>query len=220
MGPKKHSSFAIKPVEGRTLNAILADAVFSGWPLGGMLALVTIFSEDALLIVGAQAGFVDGPRVMANIAVDSWLPRRFAAISERLTMQNGILLMGSSAILLLLYTRGSVSRMVVMYAINVFITFSLSQLGMAKFFFQSRQKDRNWKRHILVHMLGLVLCLIILAITVFEKFEQGGLAHASHHIRGDRPLLCHPWALQESRRKHPSAPGHCHDSSARGPGRC
>ena len=52
----------------------------------------------------AQAGFIDGPRVMANMAVDSWFPRRFAALSERLTMQNGILLMGVAAFLLLFYT--------------------------------------------------------------------------------------------------------------------
>jgi amino acid transporter len=169
-----YSLFAIKPIEGKTLNAILADAVFSDWPLGRTLALVTILSEGALLIVGAQAGFVDGPRVMANMAIDSWLPRRFAALSERLAMQNGVLLMGSAAILLLLYTRGSVSHLVVMYAINVFITFSLSQLGMARFFVRNRKKDRRWKRHIFIHILGLVLCLIILAITIFEKFEHGG----------------------------------------------
>jgi amino acid transporter len=169
-----YSLFAIKPIEGRTLNAVLADAVFSDWPLGKALALVTILSEGALLVVGAQAGFVDGPRVMANMAIDSWLPRRFAALSERLAMQNGVLLMGGAAILLLLYTRASVSHLVVMYAINVFITFSLSQLGMARFFIRNRKKDRSWKRHIFIHILGLVLCLLILAITVFEKFEQGG----------------------------------------------
>jgi amino acid transporter len=169
-----YSLFAIKPNEGRTLNAVLADAVFSDWPVGKALALVTILSEGALLVVGAQAGFVDGPRVMANMAIDSWLPRRFAALSERLAMQNGVLLMGGAAVLLLLYTRGSVSHLVVMYAINVFITFSLSQLGMTRFFIRNRKKDRSWKRHIYIHILGLVLCLLILAITVFEKFEQGG----------------------------------------------
>ena len=98
------------------MNALLSDAVFSDWPLGNGLALVTIFSEGMLLVVAAQAGFVDGPRVMANMAIDFWLPRRFAALSERLTMQNGVLLMGGAALALLIYTAGSVSHLVVMYA--------------------------------------------------------------------------------------------------------
>ena len=87
--------WGVVPLPGKTLNAILADSVFSGWAFGGVLAFVTILSEGALLMVAAQTGFIDGPRVMANMAIDSWFPRRFASLSERLTMQDGILLMGS-----------------------------------------------------------------------------------------------------------------------------
>ena len=163
----------VVPVPGKTLNAVLADAVFSGWAFGGLLAFVTILSEGALLMVGAQAGFIDGPRVMANMAVDSWIPRRFSSLSERLTMQDGILLMGSSALLLLVYARGSVSTLVVMYAINVFVTFSLSEFGMSRFFYTRRHEDPLWSRHIVIHLTGLVLCSTILSITVFEKFAEG-----------------------------------------------
>ncbi len=164
----------IKPVEGKTLNAVLADGLFAHWPMGNWLAFVTIFSEGALLLVAAQTGFVDGPRVMANMAVDSWLPHRFAALSVRLTMRNGIMLMGLSSILLLLYTHGSVSALVVMYSINVFVTFSLSQLGMSKFFITRRTSDPQWFRHLLVHVVGLALCVTILVITTIEKFAEGG----------------------------------------------
>ncbi len=169
-----YALFSITPVEGRTLNAILADRTFSGWYMGGTLALITILSEGALLIVGAQSGFAGGPSVMANMAVDSWLPRRFSALSERLTMQNGVLLMGAASLAVLFYTHGSVSALVVMYSINVFLTFSLSQFGMAKFFFQNRHEDSNWARHIVIHIIGLILCLTILIITVYEKFSEGG----------------------------------------------
>jgi amino acid transporter len=169
-----YALFSIKPIEGMTLNAILADRTFSGWPLGGILAVITIISEGALLMVGAQAGFIDGPRVMANMAVDSWLPRRFSALSERLTMQNGVLLMGAASLAVLFYTHGSVSALVVMYSINVFLTFSLSQFGMAKFFFQNRHKDEKWARHIVIHLIGLILCVTILIVTVYEKFGEGG----------------------------------------------
>ena len=166
--------FRIKPVEGRTLNAILAGEVFSNWPLGGMIALITILSEGALLVVAAQTGFIDGPRVMSNMAIDSWLPRRFASLSERLTMQDGVILMGAAAFILLLYTGGSITALVIMYSINVFVTFSLSQLGMIRFFLKNSDKDAKWKQHIVIHIVGLILCLTILCVTVFEKFGEGG----------------------------------------------
>jgi hypothetical protein len=166
--------FKIKPVEGRTLNAILSESVFGSWPMGNMIALITILSEGALLVIAAQTGFIDGPRVMANMAIDSWLPRRFAALSERLTMQDGVLLMGIAAFMLLLYTHGSIAALVVMYSINVFVTFSLSQFGMIRFFIKHRGKDRNWKKHIIIHIIGLILCLTILIVTVYEKFGEGG----------------------------------------------
>jgi len=169
-----YSLVGVKPVEGKTLNAVLADSLFASWPMGNWISFITIFSEGALLLVAAQAGFVDGPRVMANMAIDSWLPHRFAALSVRLTMRNGILLMGIASIALLYYTGGSVSALVVMYSINVFITFSLSQLGMSKFFIQRRREDPQWVRHLLVHLVGLALCVTILVITTVEKFAEGG----------------------------------------------
>ncbi|GFE62779.1 APC family permease [Geobacter sp. AOG2] len=169
-----YSLLGVAPVEGKTLNAVLADTLFAAWPMGSWISFITIFSEGALLLVAAQAGFVDGPRVMSNMAIDSWFPHRFAALSVRLTMRNGILMLGTAAIALLFYTGGSVSALVVMYSINVFITFSLSQLGMSKFFIQRRKEDPRWLRHLMVHLVGLLLCVTILVITTFEKFAEGG----------------------------------------------
>ena len=158
----------------RTLNAILADALFGRWPFGHWIAFITILSEGALLMVGAQAGFIDAPRVMANMAVDSWLPRRFASLSERLTMRNGVLMIGISALAILLYAHGSISALVVMYSINVFLTFSLSEFGMSRFFIRHRRTETKWKQHLSVHATGLILCLTILSVTVLEKFREGG----------------------------------------------
>jgi amino acid transporter len=166
--------FDIRPTQGRTMNAMLADGVFGAWPLGGVIALITIFSEGALLIVGAQAGFIGGPRIMGNMAIDLWLPRRFAALSERLTMQDGVLLMGISSLALLLYTHGSVSALVIMYSINVFLTFSLSQYGMINYYLKRRKRETSWKRYIMIHFLGFFLCLTILIVTLVVKFEEGG----------------------------------------------
>ncbi|HPW17721.1 MAG TPA: APC family permease [Candidatus Aminicenantes bacterium] len=164
----------VAPAAGKTLNAVLAGQVFAGWGVGPLLALITIFSEGALLLVGAQTGFVDGPRVIGNMAVDYWFPHRFASLSDRLTMQNGVLVMGGAALSLLLYSRGHIQTLIVMYSINVFLTFSLSQLGMSRFFIRNRKKDPLWKKHLPVHLVGLAVCLAILTVTVLEKFSHGG----------------------------------------------
>jgi len=164
----------VRPLEGQTLNAVLAGNLFGRWHFGHWLALITILSEGALLLVAAQTGFLDGPRVMANMAIDSWFPHRFSSFSERLTMFNGIFLMGGAALLLLIYTHGHISTLIVMYSINVFATFSLSQLGMSKYFIKNRRREKEWRKHLPVHLIGLILCATILTITVIEKFTAGG----------------------------------------------
>src|SRR6266540_1336280 len=168
-----------QPVDGKTMNAVLLERVAGGWSLGGIhvgkaFVIVALVSEGALLFVAAQAGFLDGPRVMANMAIDSWLPHRFSALSERLTMRNGILLMGSTAVAALVYTRGQVSKLVVMYAINVFVTFSLSNISMTVFWFRRRGREPHWARHLPAHVAAALLCLLILVVTVIQKFVEGG----------------------------------------------
>ena len=164
----------VVPAEGRTLNSILANALYSGWGIGPVLAFITILSEGALLFVAAQTGFVDGPRVMSNMAIDSWFPHRFASLSERLTMRNGVVLMGFAALALLLYTRGNISMLIVMYSINVFLDFSLANLGMSRFFIKNRSREKKWKRRLPVHLTALALCATILVVTTVEKFHLGG----------------------------------------------
>jgi hypothetical protein len=108
------------------------------------------------------------------MAVDSWVPHRFAALSERLTTMNGILLMGAAALAALVYTGGDVGHLVVMYSINVFLTFSLSMVAMLGFWYRQRGIRERWKRRTLLFASGLALCLTILLVTVYEKFAQGG----------------------------------------------
>jgi len=164
----------VTPVAGKTMNAVLVERMSHGVPLGSVFVVLTLFSEAMLLVVAAQAGFIDGPRVLSNMAVDSWVPHRFAALSERLTTQNGILLMGGAALAALLYTRGDVGHLLVMYAINVFVTFSLSMFAMLRFWIQHRKTRREWKTRVVLFTLGLALCVTILCITVYEKFLEGG----------------------------------------------
>jgi len=161
-------------VEGKTMNAVLVERLAGGLPLGGLFVVLTMVSEGALLVVAAQAGFVDGPRVLANMANDSWVPRRFAALSDRLTTQNGILLMGLTSLAALLYTQGNVRQIVVMYSINVFLTFSMTELSMCTMFFRARRTHPGWKREMAIQVVGLTMCVTILLVTVYEKFLEGG----------------------------------------------
>jgi K+ transporter len=89
-------------------------------------------------------------------------------------MRNGVYIMGGAAIAALLYTRGDVHVLVVMYSINVFATFSLSNLGMTRYMLKHKQEQPLWRRHLFMHILGLVLCTAILIVTVHEKFLAGG----------------------------------------------
>jgi len=163
----------VAPEAGKTMNAVLVEQVAEGIPFGPAFVVLTLLSEAMLLVVAAQAGFIDGPRVLSNMAVDSWVPHRFAALSERLTTQNGILLMGAAGVAALLYTRGDVRHLVVMYAINVFVTFSLSMFAMLRFWLQHRNRP-EWRRRLVLFASGFALCVTILGVTIYEKFLEGG----------------------------------------------
>ena len=163
-----------QPVEGKTLNAVFFEQVAGGWPGGKWIVLVTLASEALILLVAAQTGFLDGPRVLANMALDGYMPSRFALLSERLVTENGILLMGGASLLLLWFSKGSVDFLLVLYSINVFLTFSLSQLGMVKHWWEVRARDKRWKHSLLINGIGLVLTGFILVSVVFLKFHEGG----------------------------------------------
>jgi len=162
----------VHSVPGHTLNATLIEQFTFTWKGGHALFLITMISEGALLIVAAQTGFLDGPRVMANMALDRWLPRRFTNLSERLVMKDGILLMGVMALAMLWYTHASVRILIVMYSINVFLTFTLSQLGMVLHWLQN--KGRGWVHGFIVNSTGMLLTLGILIMTAVIKFSEGG----------------------------------------------
>ncbi|MBI3072305.1 MAG: APC family permease [Deltaproteobacteria bacterium] len=163
----------IRPVDGKTMNAVLAERFVGATDTGHPFVIATLAAEGAILILAAQAGFLDGPRVLSTMAIDYWVPRRFATLSDRLTTQNGILLMGTTSLAALLLTGGNVRALVVMYSINVFITFSLSMFGMLLDRWQRRDEPKRW-RGLVLFTVGFGLCATILCVTVVEKFAEGG----------------------------------------------
>lgn len=171
-----YSLLNVQHVEGKTLNAVLFEKLLSGFGETWSFIIVTIIlvSEAVLLFVAAQAGFLGGPQILSNMAVDRWFPTRFATLSDRLVMQNGVLIVGIAAAAALILTGGSVQVLIVLYSINVFITFTLSQLGMVKHWLQVRKTFANWKRKIAINGIGLFLTTFILISVVIIKFADGG----------------------------------------------
>jgi amino acid transporter len=165
-------------IEGRTLNAVTFESIIEsfGWtePLLNQTALVIVLALEAgLLLVAANTGFLGGPAVLANMAVDSWMPHQFRNLSSRLVTQNGVILMAGAAIAVLLITGGSVSVLVVLYSINVFLTFTLSLAGLIRYWWGHRGQS-NWLVRLLLSLLGFVVCGGILVVTTIEKFLEGG----------------------------------------------
>jgi hypothetical protein len=168
----------VQPVAGETLNAvtfraILQDAIGNSTIESPTLWLILAL-EGGLLFVAANTGYLGGPAVLANMAADSWVPHQYRYLSSRLVTQRGIVLMGMAAVGILFVTMGSVALLVVLYSINVFLTFSLSLLGLCIYWWRVRRTDRRWIVRIALSGLGLAVTSGILAVTTVEKFTEGG----------------------------------------------
>jgi len=170
----------VKPSEtGQTLNAVVFGDIieslgFHGTASHALLTVVLLF-EGALLFVAANTGFLGGPSVLANMAVDRWAPNQFSSLSSRLVTRNGILLMGVAALAVLVWTEGYVSLLVVLYTVNVFITFTLSLLGLTFLWWKRRRDDPRAHRRLALSALALIITAGILAVIVVERFLQGGI---------------------------------------------
>lgn len=171
--------WGVTKIEGQTLNAtafylITQEWNFNGVPLSDFIVPIVLMLEAGLLIVAANAGFLAGPNVIASMAADEWMPKSFSSLSSRLVVKNGILFMAVAALVTLLITGGSVHVLVVLYSINVFITFSMSLLGLSIYWFRHRHRQEKWLRKLITSIIGFIVCSGILLITIFEKFYEGG----------------------------------------------
>lgn len=167
-----------KPVPGQTLNAVAFGAIIEslGWePWVNQAALWTVLAlEGGLLFVAANTGFLGGPAVLSNMAADSWVPHKFRYLSTRLVTENGVLVMGLAALGILIWTRGSVSLLVVLYSISVFLTFAVSLFGLCIYWWRHRKDGGKWITRLALSATGFIVCSVILAMLLVEKFTEGG----------------------------------------------
>lgn len=170
----------VQPIEGKTLNAVAFGAILADWPLWGdwsigqILLVTTLVFEAGLLFAAANTGFLGGPATLANMAVDHWVPHRFAQLSDRLVTKNGILLMGGAAYAVLLWSGGKVDLLVVLYSINVFLSFSLTLLGLCVYWWKNHSTLSGWLPRFALSLWGLTITSGILAVMLVEKFHEGG----------------------------------------------
>jgi hypothetical protein len=162
----------VHPVAGQTLNAVVFQHILGDSTSAKFLLVMTLMFEGGLLFVAANTGFAGGPTVLANMAADGWIPHRFLYLSSRLVIQNGLIILGVAALAILFWSGGRVSLLVILYSINVFITFSLSLLGISIYWLKHRPK--HWKWHILNSLCGFITTFSILCITIIYKFREGG----------------------------------------------
>ncbi len=165
----------VSPQKGQTINAVLMGRVGEevGGIFGNYFQAVALFSETALLFVAAQTGFLGGPQILSNMALDRWFPYRFVSLSDRFVMRRGILLIAIGASSVMLYAHGNVDILVILYSLSVFITFSLSQIGMVRHWWQVRKRARRWLKKLLINGLGALVSVCILTSLILIKFTEG-----------------------------------------------
>lgn len=168
----------VQPREGQTLNAVVFGQIIGNLGMGSginqTLLTITLAFEAGLLFVAANTGFLGGPAVLSNMALDSWLPHQFRYLSQRLVTQNGILVLGVAAFAILLWTGGSVTTLVVLYSISVFLTFAISLFGLMIYWLRHRKELDHWRRRFILSATGFAVCASIFCVLIWEKFLKGG----------------------------------------------
>ncbi len=160
--------YGVDPSSSQTSMAILGQRIFGATnPLYPVLQLVTLL----ILMLAANTAFADFPRLGALLAVDGHLPRLLAFRGDRLVFQNGILVLIALAGLIIVFCGGDTTMAINLYAVGVFLAFSLSQAGMVRYWL--RHKGPLWQQRALMNGCGAVFTSLVLLVIVVSKFSSG-----------------------------------------------
>jgi amino acid transporter len=160
-------AFGIVPVEGETVNSQLARLVFGTSPLYYFIQGVTML----ILVLAANTSFADFPRLASFLARDRFIPRQFANRGDRLAFSNGIIILALLSIGLLVAFQGSTHALIPLYALGVFVSFTLSQASMVRYWFRHRQA--RWPIRALFNGTGAVATGVVAVIIGLTKFTHG-----------------------------------------------
>ena len=159
--------YAVMPTTDQTVLSQLGRHIFGG----GILYYALQYTTFAVLVLAANTAFADFPRLASILANDRYMPRQLAARGDRLAFSNGIIVLALVAILLVIVFRGDTNALVPLYAIGVFVCFTLSQSGMVVHWFRCREPGWRWKAAL--NGLGAVATGLVSLIQVVTKFTTG-----------------------------------------------
>jgi len=187
----------VVPHEQETVLSQIARAVFGGRNVAYfILQTATMF----ILVLAANTSYADFPRLASILASDGFAPTQFTHRGDRLAFSNGIIVLTLFAIALVVIFRGSVFRLIPLYAVGVFLSFTLSQAGMVIHW--RRHREPGWQLRALMNALGAIATAGVLVVFVTTKFREGAwvvivmipvgvwlfLAIARHYEEANRQL--------------------------------
>ncbi len=157
-----------------TVISQIGKFAYGGGLLGNVLYYCLQGGTMLILVLAANTSFADFPRLASFHAGDNFMPRQLTKRGHRLVFSNGIIFLAVASIVMLLATDAKVARLIPLYAIGVFTSFTLSQAGMAKH--HIREKEKGWKFGLFVNGTGAILSLVVDIVIAITKFEGGAWA--------------------------------------------
>jgi amino acid transporter len=161
------NAYDVVPSHHETVISQVARHIFGN----GVMYYLVQASTALILVLAANTSFADFPRLSGLIAQDGYLPRYLANKGDRLVFSNGIIILGALAGLLVVLFRGSTHHLIPLYAVGVFLSFTLSQTGMVIHWF--KQKDRGWVTRAVVNAIGAIATAVVLVVITVTKFMLG-----------------------------------------------
>lgn len=161
------SGYGAEPRNDESVLSQIGRGVFGE----GLLHTVLQFSTAGILFLAANTAFADFPRLASFIARDRFLPRQFTSLGDRLVFSNGIILLAASSAALVVIFNAKVTNLIPLYAVGVFLGFTLSQTGMVRRWF--RLREAGWQRSAALNGLGALTTFIVLWVIIIAKFAEG-----------------------------------------------
>jgi len=159
--------YGVMPTDAETVTSQLGRHIFGG----GVLYYLLQYSTFALLVLAANTAFADFPRLSSILAGDRYMPRQFSARGDRLAFSNGIIVLALVAMVLVWLFKGDTSALIPLYAIGVFVCFTLSQAGMVVHWRKTREP--GWERRAWLNGIGAVATAAVAIVQVATKFTSG-----------------------------------------------